>query len=334
MALLLAACTNSTNAPTSVASAATATPGPTLTPILEATPTVSQTTVPVAFRNGRVVCSERIVGGVESQIFSYAADGGDRQQLTSAGYNIMPSWSRDGTRILFTSNLGGGAMEIWLMDPDSGNKRQLTFGTRGGNFTPVESPDGSYIAFSGLRTDIGHPEVWVMNSDGSNPRRLTRTIAHPGQQNIWSLHPSWSPDGSKIAYASTSSGTTQIWIVNSDGSSPEQLTDGLGPEYPHANVPNWSLDGKRLTFWAGFERQYGEVWTINPDGSDVQRVTDTPDPTNSDDPHWSPDGEKIIFGRGMQGDRAMWTTNAKGGEATPFASGVHWCSWQPIPIAQ
>ena len=53
----------------------------------------------------------------------------------------MPSWSWDGERILFSSNLGGGAVEIWVMDANGGNKRQLTFGTQGGNFTPVESVD-------------------------------------------------------------------------------------------------------------------------------------------------------------------------------------------------
>ena len=168
-----------------------------------------QTTV----RNGRVACSERIVGGDASQIFSYAPDGSDRRPLTASGYNIMPSWSWDGARMLFASNMGGGAMEIWTTDADGAHPQQLTFNTPGGNFTAVESPDGSRIAFSSLRRAVGHPEVWVINADGSKPRRLTHTPEVAGQEFVWSLHPTWPPDGQQISYASTASGRTQIWVM-------------------------------------------------------------------------------------------------------------------------
>ena len=285
-----------------------------------------QTTV----HNGRVACSERIVGGDSSQIFSYAPDGSDRRPLTASGYNIMPSWSWDGARMLFASNIGGGAMEIWTTDADGAHPQQLTFNTPGGNFTPVESPDGSRIAFSSLRREVGHPEVWVMNADGSEPQRLTHTPEVTGQEFVWSLHPTWSPDGQRMAYASTASGSTQIWVTQADGGAPRQITAGLGDEYPYANVPAWSVDGTRITFWAGFERRFGEVWTINPDGTDARRVTETPDHHNSDDPQWSPDGTTIIFCRGLAGDRSMWVVDAAGGDAALFAEGVHWCTWQPV----
>ena len=57
-----------------------------------------------------------------------------------------------------------------------------------------------------------------MDADGTNQRQLTTTAVIPGQENVWSLHPSWSPDRKQIAYASTSSGQTQIWVMNADGS--------------------------------------------------------------------------------------------------------------------
>ena len=181
------------------------TPSPTLAP--PPSPLLPLTTAPSrSYYNGRVACSERIVGGSESAIFTYASDGSDRRILTTSGYNIMPSWSWDGRRILFSSNLGGAAAEIWVMDADGGNKRQLTSGTQGGNFTPVESPDGTQIGFSSLRRSVGHPEVWVIDADGTNQQRLTTTVVIPGQGDVWSLHPSWSPDGERIVYASTSSG--------------------------------------------------------------------------------------------------------------------------------
>ena len=244
----------------------------------------------------------------------------------------MPSSSRDGKRIWFSSDRSGDAVEIWVMDADGGNKRQITYGTPGGNFTPVESPDGTQVAFSSLRVAVGHPEVWIMNADGSKIHPLTDTPVLPGQEYVWSLHPTWSGDGETIAYASTASGSTQIWVMNADGTNQEQLTDVLGLNYPDANVPSWSWDGKQITFWAGFERQYGEVWVMDPDGSNPRRVTETPDPRNSDDPRWSPDGTKIIYGQGQAGVRDMWVIDVSGGEPALFATDIHWCVWEPLPV--
>ena len=338
LSLVVSACGG--NEPTATPTLiATPTPAPEAPPTQSPSPIPASPTSPLpppttrppsSYHNGRVACSERIVGGSESAIFTYASDGSDRRMLTTSGYNIMPSWSWDGRRILFSSNLGGAAAEIWVMDADGGNKRQLTFGTQGGNFTPVESPDGTRIGFSGMRRSVGHPEVWVMDVDGTNQERLTTTVVMPGQENVWTLHPSWSPDGERIVFASTSSGQTQIWAMNADGSDQRQLTDGLGLSYPDANVPSWSLDGSRIAFWSGFERRFGEVWTMNPDGSDPRRVTSTPDPQNSDDPQWSPDGTMIIFGMGQSGNRAMYVVPSEGGEPVLFATGVHWCVWQPV----
>ncbi len=120
--------------------------------------------------------------------------------------------------------------------------------------------------------------------------------------------------------------------MDADGGKQTQLTRGLGEGYPDANVPCWSFDGTLIAFWAGLETKFGEVWVMEPDGGNPRRLTDTPDPVNSDDPHWSPDGTKIIFGRGLRGDRAMHVVDVKTREVAPFARGVHWCDWQPIPV--
>lgn len=112
---------------------------------------------PPAARNARVACSERIVDGDSPQIFSCAPDGSDHRQLTASGYNVTPAWSWDGARVVFASNIGGGAMEIWTMDAGGANQQQLTFATPGGNFTPAESPDGARIAFSSLRHEVDIP---------------------------------------------------------------------------------------------------------------------------------------------------------------------------------
>ena len=362
------------------------------------------------FKNGRVVGSERVDGAGSSQIFSFASDGSDRKQLTNSGSNIIPSWSRDGKRILFTCN-----NEIFVMNADGSRKRQLTFNTPGANITPVESPDGKSIAFSGIRGD-NKPEVWIMNADGTNHRQITTTPhAKPNPASIktdapayfetmppkmrkiekelpsWlqnpdhrdkapeaqallqkleanikannfeegekaadsilkmmgfdpkevakegpimseltaSMHPTWSADGKQIAYASTRSGSTEVWVMNADGSGQKQLTHGLGGRFPDANVPCWSLDGKLITFWAGYEHKYGDIWVMDPDGKNPRRITHSQPPVNSDDPRWSPDCTKIIYGSGGPGQRDMFVVDVKTGTSKLFAKDIQWCDWQP-----
>ncbi len=286
--------------------------------------------------NGRIIVSELLGApcGLFSQIISYASDGTDPVFLTTSGSNIMPAAAPDGITILFSTCVGN-VREIIAMDSDGTNLRQITSGTQGGsgNFTPIYSADQGRIAFSSMRDGATNPEVWVMNADGTGGTRLTQTPpALPGQQFVWSLHPTWSADGLQIAYASTVSGSTQIWIMNSDGTNQRQLTFGLGPNYPDANVPHWSLDGSKITFWSGFEGQYGDVWIMNPDGSNPVQVTTTPDFVNSDDPHWSPDGTKIVFGRGISGQpRSMWVIDLNTGIESEIITGVQWADWQPAP---
>ena len=169
-----------------------------------------------------------------------------------------------------------------------------------------------------------------MNADGSEPQRLTHTPEVTGQE--FRVEPPPHLVAGRAADGVRVDGERQHADLGDAGGRRCPTADHrrLGDEYPYANVPAWSVDGTRITFWAGFERRFGEVWTINPDGTDARRVTETPDHHNSDDPQWSPDGTTIIFCRGLAGDRSMWVVDAAGGDAALFAEGVHWCTWQPV----
>jgi len=282
---------------------------------------------PTAFRNAAIACQN----GSDGQIYLYDADGGNPQQLTTEGLNGYPTWSRDGRRILFASARGGSPLpEIWVMNADGSNPRPVGSGNYGG--TPFESPDGTRIAFTCMVPDTlpaRSMEVCVMNADGSNLAQLTTTPPSPPGEPRWSVHPTWSPDGRRIVYASTASGRTQIWVMDADGSNPTQLTDGNGADYPDANVPDWLLDGSGIVFWSGFETQYGEVWIMNPDGTNRRRLTDTLDPRNSDNPHPSPDGRSVLYASNRSGSSNVWIVSTDGGQPRLFAASTSWCTWQP-----
>lgn len=273
--------------------------------------------------NGRIVFVGSDANG-QSQVFTIMPDGSAGTQLTqAAGGHQFPAWSRDGTKIAFTSRRTG-TEELWSMAADGSNQTRLTAPPADGNIVPSWSPDGAQIVFASVRT--GHPEIWVMNADGGNQRQLTATSAH-------SNAPSWSPDGSKIAFASNRSGLTEVYTMNPDGSGVQQLTTPYGSSFPDSNVPVWSPDGSRLAFWSGIEAHYGQVWLMNADGSNRQVLTNCSPPANCDDPAWSPDGVSIIFDTNRGGPAETWIMNADGSNQRgllPFPYGAGRLPWQPV----
>jgi WD40 repeat protein len=208
--------------------------------------------------------SNRRTGGIaEFDIFIMNIDGSDPVELTHGGYNAQPSLSPDGTRITFTSERDG-ANDIFVMDSDGSNAVNLTQAFGGSNTDPSFSPDGNRIVFRRDDDLGGNYDLYVLNADGTGtPQRLTFTT------DVLEEQPAFSPDGSRIVYNTEQDATSEIWVMDSNGSTPAvRLTSNSSLE----RHPSFSPDGSRIAFTSGRDGN-NEIYVMNADGSNQTRLT-------------------------------------------------------------
>ncbi len=228
--------------------------------------------------------------GAHSQIFTIKSSGGKVRRLTSLAAKwsaSSPDWSPDGSKIAYQSNKGG-LFHIWVMNADGSDQHRVTSDTAFEDFHPSWSPDGSQLLFSHCPEPLGFPascEVAVMDEDGNNLDSLLSA------GDWYNVHAVFSPDGSQIAFGSDMDGhQSAVWVMESDGDNPEQVTDTS----LRAFWPDWSPDGSRILFTDHCCIPRSNLWTVEPDGDNLDQLTDTPPGGNIDFGSYSPDGEQIV----------------------------------------
>jgi Tol biopolymer transport system component len=244
---------------------------------------------------------------------------------TSIEQDYSPKWSPDGTRIAFARSLGsGGAADLYVMDPDGSNQRNLSNGGGTVNVPLAWSPDGTQILITSNRA--GQPDLWIVYADGSNPVQLTNDANNE-------MDADWSPDGSKIAYDRVSGAETDIWLMNADGSGVMNLTNR-----PRQNVaPAWSPDGTKIAYDSSFAGDW-DVWVIGADGTNPTNLTNLAGFADSA-AAWSPDGSKIAFQSSRDGDLDLWMMNPNGSDPAHLTNNpaeewsVDWESANRVPAA-
>lgn len=239
------------------------------------------------------------------QICLMNADGSGRQQLTDfQATTFYASLSPDGQTVYFSSRQSG-TYEIYSININGNELKRLTKGI-GSLYAPELSPNGEWIIF----TNHGNG-LWVMKPDGKNPHAITS-----GDD----IDPSWSPDGSMIAFASSRAGARQLFVMNADGANVRQVTDlnDMGGRN------TWSPDGKKLAFYRG---PFGErnIYVINVDGTGLAQLTKGGDNLG---PSWSPDGNWITFTSFRDGNNEIYIMLPDGTGVTRLTNSLI-SDWQP-----
>lgn len=261
------------------------------------------------------------------------------QQFRLVRTGIFPAYAPSGNRLL--SNDASGAKlskSILAMNTDGSQQSVFVEGGAKTALGPVWSPGGDRVAFAlgqFFPQQLGPAiaDIAVVNRDGSGLKILTDGSGNMG-------FPSWSPDGSQIAYRASGKDGQGLFVITVATGAVRALT----PDSSHDNFPAWSPKGDRIAFTRFFESDY-ELYTIKPDGTGVRRLTNVP----GTDAHcaWSPDGEWLAFtsARGGFKDEAalhpgnpqpygdIYVMRAEGTDVrqltdTPFEEGT--VAWAPL----
>lgn len=259
------------------------------------------------------------------------------------------------SKIYYISTRSGNK-EVWSMDWDGANQKQLTH-LNGISLSPRVSPDNSRVAFSELNGNNWQIRMYSLE--------LGRMVSFPrfGGGNY---SPAWSSDGTKIAFSSSmGTGASEIFIADATGAGARRLTTGKSDVSPVFNPRT----NAQIAFVSG-RTGLPQIYVMDADGSNVQRVTDqgyavspswspnglllafswvrkygpgvlggadiylmdiasrqivqlTHDGGRNDFPSWSPDGRHIVFQSTRSGTEQIWSVLADGSHPQQLTQAGH-----------
>jgi len=227
--------------------------------------------------------------------------------------------------VVVVSKVDSEAGEVYLLDK-VGVATRLTNNARMENNVAL-SPDRTKVAFhAGAPDDYASWEIFVLDLATLEETQVTDNAVLDG-------HPDWSPDGSRIVFASfqddqgNPTATADVYVVNVDGTGLVRLTDSPWED----NDPEWSPDGTMIAFKSTRRTQQAareEVYVMDADGGNVRRLTTTSGWESDHDVSWSPDSSTIAFMR-FSGTRP-WTDIGN-----PEVVADHWdevTPWNPCKV--
>jgi TolB protein len=229
-----------------------------------------------------------------SEIYLMDWDGGNQRRITfHNGLSILPSWSPDNERMVYTS-FTRGTSDMYIISRRGGGRIRVHTALSL-NTSATFSPVSNDIAFVGSVN--GNPDIYVIKDDGSNLRRLTTSSSIEST-------PEWSPNGRQISFTSGRSGSPQIYVMDAEGTNVRRITF----EGEWNDDATWSPDGEQIAYTSRVNGRFqirianlinGESRIVAGEGSNEQ-------------PSWSPDGRWIAFQSNRSGRWQVYRMRADG----------------------
>jgi Tol biopolymer transport system component/DNA-binding winged helix-turn-helix (wHTH) protein len=298
-----------------------------------------------------LVVSDKTTSPEPFSLYLLSPETGERRRLTTPPTSVVgdcsPAFSPDGTQLAFIRVLSALVGEVFLMNAEGGEPRQLTFSGAGtsslawlpngreliyssryggknslfripvaggaAQALPFGGNDAQYPAFSAQGARL----AWARSTDNTDIFRVALNGAGKATGQPTNLiastaietSPRYAPDGKRIVFVSNRSGSEELWVCGSAGENPIRLTSFRGPL---PGSPTWSPDGRHIVFDC---RPAGnaDIFVVNSEGGQPRRLTT--DAAEDIVPSWSKDGRWIYFTSQRSGSLQVWKIPADGGPA-------------------
>ena len=188
------------------------------------------------------------------------------------GTNSAPSWSPDGSQLMFMSSMHGDP-ELFVSDASGSRLKRITY-SAGGDTSPAWNPKtGQQVAFVSDRGGI--PQLYLMNADGSSVEKINF------EDRGYVIDPAWSPNGQLLAFSwRRPDGNYDIYIMDVASRTTLQLTRDAGRN----ERPSWAPDGRHIVF-ESTRTGSRQIWTMLADGSQPHQLSSQ---GQNESPSWSP----------------------------------------------
>ncbi len=198
---------------------------------------------------------------------------------------------------------------LWMIDAD-GSQSHAVSGTEGG-LSPAWHPGARYVAYDEL-ANTGHQTIVVKDLTGGASHRFST-------RHTLNMTPSFSPDGSTLAFASGDDGTDIYTVAPLSNGAPTRIT--VGPGSTASTNPTYSPDGRQIAFTSD-RLGHAEVYIMDADGTnpDLLTTASTGEQPYRSDPDWSPDGRRVAFQSRVSGEFQVMTVNLRDRSVQPFTN--------------
>ena len=264
----------------------------------------------------RIAFSRILDGGVQ-EIYLVDSDGENMRRITNNGtISKSPAWHPSGEKLAYVQSVNWEPHQIFELDFRTGRERVLDPGREGQQATPAYHPNGRELAF-GL---MGYNRTGLFSYDVERNCCLTHI-----QGGRWEdIAPSYSPDGSRLAFNSNRLGThiPQVYVVSSRGGQADLISPYVPGSPGYYTSPDWSPTGERVAFHGRIAR-YGRYQILVAEvESRSARVLQLTAEGNNEDPSWAPDGRHLVFSGERSYGFGLFVVDAATGRIRPLVSNI------------